>query len=38
MEKDTMRVDLDISDVLVKFDHVVTQAYPYMVYCHLLEH
>ncbi|MDR5609971.1 MULTISPECIES: multicopper oxidase CueO [unclassified Arsenophonus] len=36
--KDTVRVDGDISEVLVKFDHVATQAHPYMAHCHLLEH
>lgn len=36
--KDTVRVDGDISEVLVKFDHIATRAHPYMAHCHLLEH
>lgn len=36
--KDTVRVDGDISEVLVKFDHIATQAHPFMAHCHLLEH
>lgn len=36
--KDIVRVDGDISEVLVKFDPVATQAHPYMAHCHLLEH
>ncbi|MEG0277874.1 MAG: multicopper oxidase CueO [Morganella sp. (in: enterobacteria)] len=36
--KDIVRIEGDVSEVLVKFDHPATNAHPYMAHCHLLEH
>ncbi|MBJ8889902.1 multicopper oxidase CueO [Citrobacter sp. FDAARGOS_156] len=36
--KDTVRVEGDVSEVLVKFDHDAPKEHAYMAHCHLLEH
>lgn len=36
--KDTVRVEGDVSEVLVKFDHHAPKEHAYMAHCHLLEH
>jgi len=36
--KDTVRVEGDVSEVLVKFDHPAPKEFAYMAHCHLLEH
>lgn len=36
--KDTVRVEGDVSEVLVKFDHDAPKEQAYMAHCHLLEH
>ncbi len=36
--KDTVRVEGDVSEVLVKFDHEAPKEHAYMAHCHLLEH
>ncbi|HIE4757650.1 TPA: multicopper oxidase CueO [Proteus mirabilis] len=36
--KDIVRVEGQISEILVKFDHLATKEHPFMVHCHLLEH
>ena len=36
--KDTVRVEGDVSEVLVKFDHSAPKEHAYMAHCHLLEH
>jgi Putative multicopper oxidases len=36
--KDTVRVEGDVSEVLVKFDHDAPKEFAYMAHCHLLEH
>lgn len=36
--KDTVRVEGDVSEILVRFNHSAPRNYPYMAHCHLLEH
>ncbi|HGM9833868.1 multicopper oxidase CueO [Proteus mirabilis] len=36
--KDIVRVEGQISEILVKFDHLATKEHPFMAHCHLLEH
>ncbi len=36
--KDIVRVEGQVSEVLVEFKHPATQQHPYMAHCHLLEH
>jgi blue copper oxidase len=36
--QDTVRVEGDVSEVLVKFDHDAPKEHAYMAHCHLLEH
>ncbi|WP_434586337.1 multicopper oxidase CueO [Klebsiella sp. R390] len=36
--KDTVRVEGEVSEVLVKFDHDAPKEHAYMAHCHLLEH
>ena len=37
--KDTVVVDDDDwSEIVVRFDHLATERYPYMYHCHILEH
>lgn len=36
--KDTVRVEGDVSEVLVKFSHDASKEHAYMAHCHLLEH
>ncbi|MGL4276982.1 MAG: multicopper oxidase domain-containing protein, partial [Morganella morganii] len=36
--KDMVRIEGNVSEVLVKFDHPATNAHPFMAHCHLLEH
>lgn len=36
--KDTVRVEGDVSEVLVRFKHSASKHNPYMAHCHLLEH
>ncbi len=37
--KDTVVLDDDDwSEIVVRFDHVATEQYPYMYHCHILEH
>nr|WP_314263325.1 multicopper oxidase CueO [uncultured Moellerella sp.] len=36
--KDMVRVDGDVSEILVEFNHPATKEHPYMAHCHLLEH
>ena len=33
-----VRIEGNVSEVLVKFDHPATNAHPFMAHCHLLEH
>ncbi|EPQ7200953.1 MULTISPECIES: multicopper oxidase CueO [Providencia] len=36
--KDIVKVEGQVSEVLVEFKHPATKAHPYMAHCHLLEH
>lgn len=36
--KDIVKVEGQVSEVLVEFKHPTTKAHPYMAHCHLLEH
>ena len=36
--KDTVVVGKEITEVILRFDHVATEDYPYMYHCHMLEH
>nr|MDJ0937381.1 multicopper oxidase domain-containing protein [Kiloniellales bacterium] len=37
--KDTVVLDDDDwSEIVVRFDHLATEQYPYMYHCHILEH
>ncbi|APG50910.1 TPA: multicopper oxidase CueO [Providencia stuartii] len=36
--KDIVKVEGQVSEVLVEFKHLATKAHPYMAHCHLLEH
>ncbi|MDF7676668.1 multicopper oxidase CueO [Neisseriaceae bacterium ESL0693] len=36
--KDMVRVEGDVSEVLVRFKHTASKQHPYMAHCHLLEH
>ena len=36
--KDIVKVEGDVSEVLVEFKHPATAQHPYMAHCHLLEH
>ena len=36
--KDTVKVEGNVSEVLVKFNHDAPKEHAYMVHCHLLEH
>lgn len=36
--KDIVKVEGDVSEVLVEFKHPATNQHPYMAHCHLLEH
>jgi blue copper oxidase len=36
--KDTVKVDGDRSEVLVRFNHLASREHAYMAHCHLLEH
>ena len=37
--KDTVVLDDDDwSEIVVRFDHIATEDYPYMYHCHILEH
>lgn len=36
--KDIVKVEGQVSEILVEFKHPATQQHPYMAHCHLLEH
>ena len=36
--KDTVKVEGNVSEVLVKFNHDAPKEHAYMAHCHLLEH
>lgn len=36
--KDIVKVEGQVSEILVEFKHPATKAHPYMAHCHLLEH
>ncbi|MGL4859605.1 MAG: multicopper oxidase CueO [Enterobacteriaceae bacterium] len=36
--KDIVKVEGDVSEVLVRFNHPATEQHPFMAHCHLLEH
>ena len=36
--KDTVKVEGNVSEVLVKFNHNAPKEHAYMAHCHLLEH
>ena len=36
--KDTVVVWDEVTEIIVRFDHVATEEFPYMYHCHMLEH
>ena len=36
--KDTVVVWNEVTEIIMRFDHVATQEFPYMYHCHMLEH
>lgn len=36
--KDTVVVTTEPTEILMRFNHIATDAYPYMFHCHVLEH
>ena len=36
--KDTVVVGSEVTEIIVRFDHVATEEFPYMYHCHMLEH
>ena len=36
--KDTVVVGDEVTEIIVRFDHIATEEFPYMYHCHMLEH
>ncbi len=36
--KDTVVVWDEVTEIIVRFDHIATEEFPYMYHCHMLEH